>query len=87
MPCRAETPCFPSCRGARHSWRRRAGPRRASGGRTALFAPAVDISATRVHKEVAYGGELKAQLLGDGDLQVFGRSVILSENGQKSATL
>lgn len=78
---------FPSCRGAGHGWRCSAGPRRAGGGWAALFGPTVDVSAASVHEEVAYGGKLKAQLLRDGDLQVFGRSVVLSKNGQESATL
>lgn len=78
---------FPSCRGAGHNWRRSAGPRRASGGWAALFSPAVDISAASIHEEVAYCGKLKAKLLRDGDLQVFDRSVVLSENGHESATL
>lgn len=47
----------------------------------AVVHPLVQAPATGVHKEVADRGQLQAQLLGDGDLQLLGRTLVLLEDG------
>lgn len=76
-----------SCRAAGHCGGGDAGARGTRGGGTALVRPLVDVAAASVHEEVADGGELQAQLLGDGDLQLFGRAVVLPKDGQERAPL
>lgn len=86
MPSAATTPTqptsIPSGRAAGHGGGGHAGARGACGGGAALFRPLVDVAASGVHEEVADGGELQAQLLGDGDLEVLGWPVVLPEDGQ-----
>lgn len=76
-----------SRRGARHRRGGNAGARGARGGRAALVGPLVEVASAGVHEEVADGGELQAQLLRDGDLQLFGRAVVLPEDGLERAAL
>lgn len=76
-----------SRRAAGHCGGGHAGARGARGGRTALVRPLVDVASAGVHEEVADGGELQAQLLGDGDLHLFGRTAVLSEDGYQGTTL
>lgn len=52
-----------------------------------LSVPAVRAAATRVHEEVGDGGELEAQLLGDGELHLLGGAPVLPENGYQGAAL
>jgi len=52
-----------------------------------LRVPAVRAAAACVHEEVGDGGELQAQLLGDGDLHLLGGTAVLSEDGYQGATL
>ncbi|TNN39935.1 hypothetical protein EYF80_049892 [Liparis tanakae] len=47
----------------------------------AVVHPLVEAAAACVHEEVADRGQLQAQLLGDGDLQLFGRTLVLLEDG------
>lgn len=47
----------------------------------AVVHPLVQAPASRVHKEVADCGQLQAQLLGDGELQLLGRTLVLLEDG------
>lgn len=77
----------PSRRAARHRRGGNAGARGARGGRAALVRPLVEVASAGVHKEVADGGELQAQLLRDGDLQLLGRAVVLPEDGLERAAL
>lgn len=76
-----------SCRAAGHCGGGNTGARGTRGGGTALVCPLVEVASAGVHEEVADGGELQAQLLGDGDLQLFGRAVVLPEDGQERAPL
>lgn len=76
-----------SRRAARHRRGGDAGPRGARGGRAALVRPLVEVASAGVHEEVADGGQLQAQLLRDGDLQLFGRAVVLPEDGLERAAL
>lgn len=76
-----------SRRAARHRRGGNAGARGARGGRAALVGPLVEVASAGVHEEVADGGELQAQLLGDGDLQLFGGAVVLPEDGLERAAL
>lgn len=78
----------PSSRGAAgHRRGGNAGAWGACGGRAALVGPLVEIASAGIHEEVADGGELQAQLLGDGDLQFFGGAVVLPEDGHECAPL
>ena len=52
-----------------------------------LGGPEVPGAAAGVHEEVGDGGELQAQLLGDGDLHLLGRPPVLPEDGYQGATL
>lgn len=47
----------------------------------AVVQPLVQAPAACVHKEVADCGQLQAQLLGDGELQLLGRTLVLLEDG------
>jgi len=47
----------------------------------AVVHPLIQASAARIHKEVADCGQLEAQLLGDGDLQLFRRTLVLLKDG------
>lgn len=76
-----------SCRAAGHCGGGNAGARRTRGGGTTLVCPLVEVASAGIHEEVADSGELEAQLLGDGDLQLFGRAVVLPEDGQERAAL
>lgn len=64
---------------------------RAGGGRGAACAqvilPLLQAAAPGVHEEVADGGELQAQLLGNGDLHLLGRALVLLEDGEECAAL
>lgn len=64
-----------------------AGARGPGGGGAPLVRPLVEVAPAGVHEEVADGGELQAQLLGDGDLQLLGGAVVLSEDGHERAPL
>lgn len=63
------------------------GAGRARGGGAGLLGPAVHAAAPRVHEEIADGVELQAQLLGDGDLHLLGRPLVLLEDGDERAPL
>lgn len=52
-----------------------------------VVVPAVHAAAPCVHKEVADGAELQAELLGDGDLHLFGWTLVLLEYGDECAAL
>lgn len=52
-----------------------------------LLLPAVHTPPAGVHEEVADGGELQAQLLGDGDLHFLGGTLVLLEDGEKRSAL
>lgn len=87
-PSRAHPNAPPSSRSAAgHCGGGNAGARGAGRRRAALVGPLVQIASAGVHEEVADGGELQAQLLGDGDLQLFGRAVVLPEDGHERAPL
>lgn len=80
--------CVPSSRrAAGHCGGGNAGARGTRGGGTALVCPLVEVASAGIHEEVADSGELEAQLLGDGDLQLFGWAVVLPEDGQECAAL
>lgn len=78
-------------------WLRRAGRSRSRFGTSAggrggapgaqIVLPLLQAAPPRVHEEVADGGELQAQLLGDGDLHFFGRALVLLEDGEKRSAL
>lgn len=52
-----------------------------------IVCPFVQAPAAGVHEEVADGGKFEAQLLRDGELHLFGRPLILFEDGQQGAPL
>ncbi len=52
-----------------------------------LVLPAIRASSACVHEEVADGGELQAQLLGDGDLHLFAGPLVLLEDGDERSPL
>lgn len=56
-------------------------------GATAVICPFVQAPAAGVHEEVADGGEFEAQLLRDSELHLFGRPLVLLEDGQQGAPL
>lgn len=76
-----------SRRAAGHCGGGNAGAWGTRGGGTALVWPFVEVASAGVHEEVADSRELQAQLLGDGDLQLFGRAVVLPEDGHERAPL
>lgn len=86
-PCSLAVATGGSRRAAGHRRGGNAGARGAGGGGAPLVGPLVEVASAGVHEEVADGGELQAQLLGDGDLQVFGGAVVLPEDGQEGAPL
>lgn len=53
----------------------------------AVVHPLVKAPAACVHEEVADGGQLQTQLLGDGDLELLGRTFVLLEDGVESPPL
>lgn len=79
-----QPPCFPSCFGAGHGG---AGGVGGCSGGPAVLHPLVQAAAPGVHEEVADGGELEAQLLGDGELQFLGGALVLVEDGVQRAAL
>lgn len=89
----AAKPLSPPC----HAAPRRAGrsPSRfgtGAGGRggapgAQVVLPLLQAAPAGVHEEVADGGELQAQLLGDGDLHFFGGALVLLEDGEKCSAL
>lgn len=87
LPGRAVLGGPSSRRAAGHCGGGNAGARGTRGGGAALVGPLVDVASARVHEEVADGGELQTQLVGDGDLQLFGGAVVLPEDGQERAPL
>lgn len=52
-----------------------------------LVLPAVHAATAGVHEEVADGGELQAQLLGDGHLHLFAGTLVLFEDGDEGPPL
>lgn len=60
---------------------------RLAGAGAVLVVPAVHAAAPGIHEEVADGVELQAQLLGDGDLHLLGRALVLLEDGDECAAL
>lgn len=79
MTC-AQLRVLPSCFGAGVG-----GGRGAPGAQVVL--PLLQAAAPGVHEEVADGGELQAQLLGNGDLHLFRRALILLEDGKEGSAL
>jgi len=63
------------------------GRARLPGAGAVVVVPAVHAAAPRIHKEVADGAELQAELLGDGDLHFLGWTLVLLEDGDESAAL
>lgn len=64
-----------------------AGRRGLGAGAGAVVCPFVQAPAAGVHEEVADCGEFEAQLLRDGELHLFGRPLVLLEDGQQGAPL
>lgn len=64
---------------------------RTGGGRGApraeVILPLLQAAAPSIHEEVADGGELQAQLLGNGYLHLFGRALVLLEDGKECSAL
>lgn len=62
---------------------------RGGGGaaRAQVVLPLLQAAAPGVHEEVADGRELQAQLLGNGDLHLFGRALVLLEDGEERSAL
>lgn len=60
---------------------------RLAGAGAVLVVPAVHAAAPGIHEEVADSVELQAQLLGDGDLHLLGRALVLLEDGDECAAL
>lgn len=52
-----------------------------------VVLPLLQAAPPGVHEEVADGGELQAQLLGDGDLHFFGGALVLLEDGEERSAL
>lgn len=52
-----------------------------------VVLPLLQAAPAGIHEEVADGGELQAQLLGDGDLHFFGGALVLLEDGKKCSAL
>jgi len=52
-----------------------------------VVLPLLQAAPPGVHEEVADGGELQAQLLGDGDLHLFGGPLVLLEDGEERSAL
>lgn len=59
----------------------------APGAGACLVLPLVQAPAPGVHEEVAHCAELQPQLLGDGDLQLFGWTLVLLEYRVQSSAL
>lgn len=75
-------PChLPSCFGTS------AGRRRLGAWAGSVVCPFVQATAAGVHEEVADSGEFEAQLLRDCELHLFGRPLVLLEDGQQGAPL
>lgn len=53
----------------------------------AIVHPFVQAPPARIHKEVADGGQLEAELLGDGELQLFGWALVFFEDGMECPSL
>lgn len=88
-PPRRTAPCRATPRCAGHSPSRfgtGAGGRGGAPGAQVVL-PLLQAAPPGVHEEVADGGELQAQLLGDGDLHFFGRALVLLEDGEKRSAL
>lgn len=77
----------PAPRRSRFGASDRRGWGRAGGGGPPFLHPLVQAPPPGVHEEVANGGQLQAQLLGDGDLKVLGRPLVLVENGVEGPAL
>ena len=60
---------------------------RLAGAGAVFVVPAIHAAAPGIHKEVADSVELQAQLLGDGDLHLLGRALVLLEDGDECAAL
>lgn len=86
-PPRCDLLAHSSSRAAGHCGGRDAGARGTRGGGTALVCPFVEVAPAGIHEEVADCGELQAELLGDGDLQLFGGPVVLPEDCHECAPL
>lgn len=86
-PLAPSAPSLSSRRAAGHRGGGDAGARGARGGWAALVRPLVEVASAGVHEEVADGGQLQAQLLRDGDLQILGGAVVLPEDGHERAAL
>lgn len=80
-------PLLASHRSARDSRGGGAGPWGPSGGWASILAPAVEVSTASVHEEVADSGQLEAQLLCNCHLQLFGRSLVFSEDRHQCTSL
>ena len=63
----------------------------AGGGRggpcAQIILPLLQAAAPGVHEEVTDGRQLQAQLLGNGDLHLFGRAFVLLEDGEERSAL
>lgn len=55
--------------------------------RAQVVLPLLQAAAPGIHEEVADGCELQAQLLGNGDLHLFGRALVLLEDGEERSAL
>lgn len=53
----------------------------------AVVHPLVQAATACIHEEVTDCGQLQAQLLGDGQLQLFGRALVLLEDGMECPPL
>lgn len=53
----------------------------------AVVHPLVQAATACIHEEVTDSGQLQAQLLGDGQLQLFGWALVLLENGMERPPL
>lgn len=53
----------------------------------AVVHPLIKAPAACIHEEVADRGQLQTQLLGDGDLELFGWTLVLLEDGVESPPL
>lgn len=53
----------------------------------AIVHPLVQTPAPSVHEEVTDRGQLEAQLLGNGELQLFGWTLVLLEDGMERPPL
>lgn len=53
----------------------------------AVIHPLIKAPAACIHEEVADRSQLQTQLLGDGDLELFGWTLVLLEDGMESPPL